>query len=551
MRNFWAVAFLLIFGEVVHAQSCLALEGGVPTIRSEGQTELVGSAVLFCTGVPSGAFDLDVSLNAGTVPITSRAGEASVTLTDSLRTITSTYPAAFIASPVLLENGQPANIMAHFVSIAVPSPDFQLVISGIRADASPAFVPASAGAQFGTISESLAFSKIAITNGSPSPVIFVAMSLPALAPVPAITGSISACSANAGIAAGSVAPLAIRISNTFPGAFKPQLSQPPRSESESGYSTPNASPAASGTQFAVTFGQLTPGVTLNLPLMIYSDQGGSAQLVTAEGSTTVQSGTGSVAGVPVFAVQSNSTVFYNVIAASAISLETFTVPVSLATAAGTVLTSAPTVAVELAPRGSVEPSAVPRFSALAGSGQPAPLVTLTACGLLTFAVPPNQSTAPQLVTVTGPAGAAFTASASQPWISITPAAGTLPAVLSIAVNPARFSGSNNQGDVDISSVPGGVTPYAIPITATVAPQPLLLVAPPAVALAFASMPGPATATQTLALTGLAPGTPLQASAIGTPWLSVAPATSASNGSLTITADITGLSVRRLLRNRSD
>jgi uncharacterized protein (TIGR03437 family) len=84
------------------------------------------------------------------------------------------------------------------------------------------------------------------------------------------------------------------------------------------------------------------------------------------------------------------------------------------------------------------------FSAIAGGSQP-----------------PSQSVS---LTSAGPA-LAFTASSS-PWISLSPAAGTTPAVVSVSVNPAGLSPGTYQGAVTISPPPPAAA-LSIPVQLTV------------------------------------------------------------------------------------
>ena len=61
--------------------TCTATLGNPPQLRSEGQTELTGAIVLVCSDLPASSVNFDVTLNNGTVPITSRAEELTVTVT--------------------------------------------------------------------------------------------------------------------------------------------------------------------------------------------------------------------------------------------------------------------------------------------------------------------------------------------------------------------------------------------------------------------------------------------------------------------------------------
>jgi uncharacterized protein (TIGR03437 family) len=105
------------------------------------------------------------------------------------------------------------------------------------------------------------------------------------------------------------------------------------------------------------------------------------------------------------------------------------------------------------------------------------------------------------------------------WITITPATGTLPAALSVLVNPSGLPIGTYVASIQFTAV-GFATTLAIPVTLTVeAPLPTLVLS--ATTLNFATPSNPP-ATQSLTLSTTGGPVPFTASAGSAAWLTVTP-----------------------------
>ena len=70
---------------------------------------------------------------------------------------------------------------------------------------------------------------------------------------------------------------------------------------------------------------------------------------------------------------------------------------------------------------------------------------------------------------TGTAALSWTATASDPWLSVSPASGTAPSTPSVSVSPAALSAGTYQGSIQIAAVGASNSPASVPVTLTVAP----------------------------------------------------------------------------------
>ena len=144
---------------------------------------------------------------------------------------------------------------------------------------------------------------------------------------------------------------------------------------------------------------------------------------------------------------------------------------------------------------------------------------------------------PQAVTVTASWAAAFTAVASGgTWLSVGPASGTTPASLSVSVNPMALSPGVYNGTITIT-VPG-TSPLSVAVTLTVTSPSTISVSPRVLNYAYQSggdLPEPqavtVSATSAVAFT---------ASAAGSSWLSVSPASGTTPASLSVSVNPAGL-----------
>ena len=144
---------------------------------------------------------------------------------------------------------------------------------------------------------------------------------------------------------------------------------------------------------------------------------------------------------------------------------------------------------------------------------------------------------PQAVTVAASWAAAFTAVASGgTWLSVGPASGTTPASLSVSVNPMALSPGVYNGTITIT-VPG-TSPLSVAVTLTVTSPSTISVSPRVLNYAYQSggdLPEPqavtVSATSAVAFT---------ASAAGSSWLSVSPASGTTPASLSVSVNPAGL-----------
>jgi uncharacterized protein (TIGR03437 family) len=144
---------------------------------------------------------------------------------------------------------------------------------------------------------------------------------------------------------------------------------------------------------------------------------------------------------------------------------------------------------------------------------------------------------PQAVTVAASWAAAFTAAASGgTWLSVSPASGTTPASLSVSVDPTALSPGVYNGTITIT-VPG-TSPLSVAVTLTVTSPSTISVSPRVLNYAYQSggnLPEPqavtVSATSAVAFT---------ASAAGSSWLSVSPASGTTPASLSVSVNPAGL-----------
>jgi hypothetical protein len=345
---------------------CNIATAAPPFLRSEAQAELGVPLILSCSGIGTGqTASIDLVLNQSGVPFTSRPGEAILTITQS-------GTSSFYAGTVSTQGDGQANNVIHFSGIAITDPNPVIMVSGIRANVNPSFVPLNAKG-YAMVSAFLS-SNILPINQQPTGTI-AGIARPSLRPVRQSSApAVSSCSGTPTLPPGSAFVFAI--SESFPSAFKTQApasgSLPPNYGSESGV-MPGEPAANSATQFAVTVGgSLVAGVTLYLPLAIGGDGGGSAQLVNLEGSTTAV--TASTQTVP---ATLGTTYYYNVVKTTSGAIETFSLPITTDPNNPQPVSGGfnPTVTVNLAPLAADLPANVPRF---AGSSQAVPFAINTA-----------------------------------------------------------------------------------------------------------------------------------------------------------------------------
>jgi uncharacterized protein (TIGR03437 family) len=137
-------------------------------------------------------------------------------------------------------------------------------------------------------------------------------------------------------------------------------------------------------------------------------------------------------------------------------------------------------------------------------------------------------------------GLVFTASASAPWLTISPFSGTIPSVLQVSVDPSTLAAGTYQGTITITA------PNAVPPTTTVAVTVTVTTASPAGLsistqnVNFSATQGSSALTQQLQIANIGGGSlSFTAAASGASWLSISAttgtATASAPASLTITA----------------
>jgi uncharacterized protein (TIGR03437 family) len=137
------------------------------------------------------------------------------------------------------------------------------------------------------------------------------------------------------------------------------------------------------------------------------------------------------------------------------------------------------------------------------------------------------------ITNSGSGTLAWTATASDAWLSTSPASGTAPSTISVSVSPASLSPGTYTGSVQIASSGASNTPLSIPITLTVTqPAPSLAVAPQTLSFSY-SVGGAAPAAQTVSITNTGGGALAWTASATDYWLAVSPASGNAPGTLSV------------------
>ena len=324
-----------------NTNTCAATTGAPPTLRHEGLTELTGAFVVSCTAVAPSTVNFDVTLNQATTPVTSRSGEATVTVNNG--GLISTYTGTVVQTA---PGTGPFNDV-RFTGVAITAANPVITFTGIRANVTN--VPFAGS--FGQVLATLSVSNGQLPVTLPQNGLLVGIVLQGLGVVTA-TGptGLSACAGTVSLAA-LTTNFVVSIPENFPTAFKaqgPLVGSSPgiNSDSETG-PTPGALQATTATEFQVIFTNIPSGVTFYVPVTIFSNQGNqyTANLVT-EGSNAALTGpTPLNNGVQYVAVTDGTPVFYSVVAANPSAIDIFTINVYNTAGAFT----NPSVAVNLAP----------------------------------------------------------------------------------------------------------------------------------------------------------------------------------------------------------
>jgi hypothetical protein len=334
--------------------TCAGTTGAPPTLRAEGTEELTGSIVLSCNDVAQGSVNFDVTLNGGTVGITSRNAGAEATV--------SVAGGATVNGQLVSFSGGTTNGDLRFVGIPITTANPVITISGIRINATT--VGLSSG--FGTVLAQISVSNGVLPISQVTGGFFVGIVLPGFGGVGSTTNfNLTSCATVVTLPGG--VDFNATVKENFPTAFKAQIAGP-NTDSETG-PVAGALEANSGTQFGVTFGNVPTGITFYIPVSIFSNSPTGttlAQLVQNPGGTTVVVNSVSViGGVSYVTVTGGTTYYYNIEQADPSFQETWTIPIY--SPGGSLSGSfAPTVTIALSP--TTGTNIAPEFLAGQGTG---------------------------------------------------------------------------------------------------------------------------------------------------------------------------------------
>jgi hypothetical protein len=342
--------------------------------------------------------NLDVLLNSGTVPITSRTGDNPSVTPPNEAVVTIGYPAmdgtpVNIGGTYVSTNGGAFANDVRFTGVSITAPDPQITISGIRANVNPTYVPLNTGG-FGQVLATISVSNGVLPITQVGNGFFVGIVLPGLGAVSVAPGiTIQSCGGTISIPSGTV--FSISVPENFPTAFKvqgPLLVNGVLQDSETG-TVAGAPQADSATELAVTFNNIPSGVSFYIPATIYSSAGTGyyAQLVSGEASNTAIATSSLVAGSSVGLpttdaggftayyelVTGGTTYFYNFFSTNPSVQETYTIP-TYPVGAVSSTTGTPSVSVVLAPQATTEPTLAPRFISLSSAAS-VPAITVVPC----------------------------------------------------------------------------------------------------------------------------------------------------------------------------
>jgi uncharacterized protein (TIGR03437 family) len=160
------------------------------------------------------------------------------------------------------------------------------------------------------------------------------------------------------------------------------------------------------------------------------------------------------------------------------------------------------------------------------TGQPSAL-TLTAAAGATTATG-------QLQILTNSDPVPFTATASQPWLSVTPSPALATTNLTVTADLTRMNPASPSASITITPTTSGVQPITVQVNVQKAP-PVLTAQPSALTLTAAV--GATTATGQLQILTNSDPVPFTVTA-SQPWLSVTPSSAQATANLTVTADLT-------------
>ena len=140
----------------------------------------------------------------------------------------------------------------------------------------------------------------------------------------------------------------------------------------------------------------------------------------------------------------------------------------------------------------------------------------------------------QAITLSASSATAFTAATTGGnWLSVSPSSGTTPSSLSVSVNPVGLLAGTYTGTATITAPGASNSPQTVNVT-------LVITQPPALAVAPSSLSFIGAGSQTLAISNTGGGTLNWTAAANQAWLTVAPLSGTSAGSISVTVHVTGL-----------
>jgi len=154
------------------------------------------------------------------------------------------------------------------------------------------------------------------------------------------------------------------------------------------------------------------------------------------------------------------------------------------------------------------------------------------------AVPAAQSIQ---ITNSGSGTVTWSAAASDSWLSLSPASGTLPSTLSVSVSPASLTAGTYTGTILITPSGASNSPLMVNVTLAVAAVSGAALTVTPQALTFNYTPGgTAPAAQTISITNTGSSTLSWSDSSSVPWASLSAASGTAPATLSVTVDTAGL-----------
>ena len=147
--------------------------------------------------------------------------------------------------------------------------------------------------------------------------------------------------------------------------------------------------------------------------------------------------------------------------------------------------------------------------------------------------------AAQSVSVTSTGSALnFTVTTNQSWLAATPASGTTPGTLSVAVNPAGLTAGTYTGTVSVAATGAGNSPQTVAVTLVVTSAPNITLSPTSLSYAY-QIGGTTPAAQSVSVTSTGSGLNFTVTT-NQSWLAATPASGTTPGTLSVAVNPMGL-----------